>query len=86
MRLTVGDEHEKLVAGAVQAQQVSGVPQGHAHAGGALSGHPGQPRSRRLAVGLLEVLEALVLDLVPAARMETVDGEGVAARGHRLGR
>ena len=66
-------------------QMMAGVADRRAHAGGQLAGHAGEPGLRRLVPVLVEVLEAVVLDVVAAVRAEAVDGERVADLVDRVG-
>ena len=69
---------QQLLRRALQLQVMAGVADRRAHAGGQLAGHAGQLGLGRFVPVLVEVLEAVVLDVVAAVRAEAVDGEGVA--------
>ena len=55
-----------------------------AHARGQLAAHAGQARLRLFAVRGVEILEAVVLDVVPAVGVEAVDGELIAQLVHGM--
>ena len=77
-RLAVGDEQHQALLGWLLTQVMAGMAQGGAHAGAQATLHARQARLGQVIVGLIEILEAEVLNVVTAIRGETMDGEGVA--------
>ena len=82
VRFAVGQQQDQLVGRSPIAQKMSSVPQRRAHACGQLSLHACESRPCILAVGFVELLEAVVLDIVTPVRVEAVNGELVAELVH----
>jgi len=58
-------QYQFLLLGLAQ-QEIRGMAQGAAHAGGQAAAHPGQARLDLIVVGLIEILEAIILYVVTA--------------------
>ena len=77
-RFAVGDHQQQFLGRFLQLQVMPGMADGRAHARGELAAHARQAGLRHFVVGLVEILEAGIFDVVAPVRAETVDREGVA--------
>src|SRR5204863_4913794 len=77
--LAVGEHEDQATLPADAGQAATRVAKGGAHAGGEPRGQLRERPARRAAPGRIELLEAVVLDVMAAVRREAVDGEQLAS-------
>ena len=84
-RFAVGDEQDQFLVRAAILQEGTGMAQCRAHARRQLAGHAGKAGLGKIAVRPVEILEAVVTDIVAAVGRETMDRKTVADACHRVG-